>query len=65
MSTADMAGFRLGIYVFKDAEIIDYAAPYTEELLIRGSFRVIPCDHDSFCEMQIRSVSASCVIQST
>ncbi|MFS0726967.1 DJ-1/PfpI family protein [Paenibacillus sp. 1P07SE] len=22
------AGFRLGIYVFKDAEIIDYAAPY-------------------------------------
>jgi transcriptional regulator GlxA family with amidase domain len=23
-----IAGFRLGIYVFKDAEIIDYAAPY-------------------------------------
>jgi transcriptional regulator GlxA family with amidase domain len=23
-----MAGFRLGIYVFKDAEIIDYAGPY-------------------------------------
>lgn len=23
-----MAGFRLGIYVFKDAEVIDYAAPY-------------------------------------
>jgi len=22
------AGFRLGIYVFKDAEIVDYAAPY-------------------------------------
>lgn len=22
------AGFRLGIYVFKDAEVIDYAAPY-------------------------------------
>ena len=22
------AGFRLGIYIFKDAEIIDYAAPY-------------------------------------
>ncbi len=22
------AGFRLGIYVFKDAEIIDYAAPH-------------------------------------
>jgi len=22
------AGFRLGIYVFKDAEIIDFAAPY-------------------------------------
>lgn len=21
-------GFRLGIYVFKDAEIIDFAAPY-------------------------------------
>jgi hypothetical protein len=21
-------GFRLGIYVFKDAEIVDYAAPY-------------------------------------
>lgn len=23
-----MSGFRLGIYIFKDAEIIDYAAPY-------------------------------------
>ena len=23
-----MAGFRLGIYVFKDAEIVDYAAPH-------------------------------------
>jgi transcriptional regulator GlxA family with amidase domain len=23
-----VAGFRLGIYVFKDAEIVDYAAPY-------------------------------------
>lgn len=23
-----VAGFRLGIYVFKDAEVIDYAAPY-------------------------------------
>ncbi|MMZ64198.1 hypothetical protein D1872_265030 [compost metagenome] len=22
------SGFRLGIYVFKDAEVIDYAAPY-------------------------------------
>jgi hypothetical protein len=27
MST-QIAGFRLGIYVFKDAEVIDYAAPY-------------------------------------
>src|SRR5665213_4296034 len=24
----DMPGFRLGIYVFKDAEIVDFAAPY-------------------------------------
>ena len=23
-----MAGFRLGVYVFKDAEIVDFAAPY-------------------------------------
>src|SRR6516225_700400 len=23
-----IAGFRLGIYVFKDAEIVDFAAPY-------------------------------------
>ena len=22
------SGFRLGIYIFKDAEIVDYAAPY-------------------------------------
>ena len=22
------SGFRLGIYVFKDAEIVDFAAPY-------------------------------------
>ncbi len=28
MSTKRIAGFRLGIYVFKDAEIIDFAAPY-------------------------------------
>ncbi len=28
MSPSKKAGFRLGIYVFKDAEIIDYAAPY-------------------------------------
>jgi len=28
MSTNRIAGFRLGIYVFKDAEIIDFAAPY-------------------------------------
>ena len=21
-------GFRLGVYVFKDAEVVDYAAPY-------------------------------------
>jgi transcriptional regulator GlxA family with amidase domain len=25
---AKIAGFRLGIYVFKDAEVIDFAAPY-------------------------------------
>lgn len=28
MSQTIKAGFRLGIYVFKDAEIIDFAAPY-------------------------------------
>lgn len=28
MSTVRIAGFRLGIYVFKDAEVIDFAAPY-------------------------------------
>jgi transcriptional regulator GlxA family with amidase domain len=28
MSQIAKAGFRLGIYVFKDAEIIDFAAPY-------------------------------------
>src|SRR5947209_19483448 len=28
MSTTHTSGFRLGIYVFKDAEIIDFAAPY-------------------------------------
>ncbi|MEW6491041.1 MAG: DJ-1/PfpI family protein [Cyanobacteriota bacterium] len=26
--TPKIAGFRLGIYVFKDAEVIDFAAPY-------------------------------------
>lgn len=26
--SSQIAGFRLGIYVFKDAEVIDYAAPY-------------------------------------
>src|SRR4051794_19277842 len=28
MAEGRIAGFRLGIYVFKDAEIVDYAAPY-------------------------------------
>jgi transcriptional regulator GlxA family with amidase domain len=28
MPTARKAGFRLGIYVFKDAEIVDFAAPH-------------------------------------
>ena len=28
MGTTTTAGFRLGIYAFKDAEIIDFAAPY-------------------------------------
>ena len=28
MSTSRITGFRLGIYVFKDAEVIDFAAPY-------------------------------------
>lgn len=28
MSTHRIAGFRLGIYVFKDAEVIDFASPY-------------------------------------
>ena len=27
-ATAKKAGFRLGIYVFKDAEIVDFAAPH-------------------------------------
>ena len=26
--TVDVPGFRLGIYIFKDAEIVDFAAPY-------------------------------------
>src|SRR2546428_1703412 len=28
MTRVRTAGFRLGVYVFKDAEIIDFAAPY-------------------------------------
>jgi hypothetical protein len=28
MSSTRIAGFRLGIYIFKDAEIVDFAAPY-------------------------------------
>ncbi|MFP5350318.1 MAG: DJ-1/PfpI family protein, partial [Gammaproteobacteria bacterium] len=28
MSQTIKPGFRLGVYVFKDAEIVDYAAPY-------------------------------------
>jgi transcriptional regulator GlxA family with amidase domain len=28
MAAGRIAGFRLGIYVFKDAEIVDFAAPY-------------------------------------
>jgi transcriptional regulator GlxA family with amidase domain len=27
-TNAKIAGFRLGVYVFKDAEIVDFAAPY-------------------------------------
>src|SRR2546427_13040385 len=28
MTRVRTAGFRLGVYVFKDAEIVDFAAPY-------------------------------------
>lgn len=28
MATTTTAGFRLGIYIFKDAEIVDFSAPY-------------------------------------
>ena len=28
MSRSRMAGFRLGVYVFKDAEVVDFASPY-------------------------------------
>src|SRR5437879_12049624 len=28
MASQRVAGFRLGIYVFKDAEIVDFAAPH-------------------------------------
>src|SRR3954471_12306445 len=28
MPAPGIPGFRLGVYVFKDAEIVDYAAPY-------------------------------------
>ena len=28
MAQAKTSGFRLGIYVFKDAEIVDFAAPH-------------------------------------
>ena len=28
MPPTRIAGFRLGIYVFKDAEIVDFVAPY-------------------------------------
>jgi transcriptional regulator GlxA family with amidase domain len=28
MSRPRIAGFRLGVYVFKDAEVVDFAAPY-------------------------------------
>jgi transcriptional regulator GlxA family with amidase domain len=28
MSRSRIAGFRLGVYVFKDAEVVDFAAPY-------------------------------------
>src|SRR3989440_2001707 len=28
MAEGRIAGFRLGIYIFKDAEIVDFAAPY-------------------------------------
>jgi hypothetical protein len=28
MAEQRIPGFRLGIYIFKDAEIVDFAAPY-------------------------------------
>jgi transcriptional regulator GlxA family with amidase domain len=28
MSRPSIAGFRLGVYIFKDAEVVDFAAPY-------------------------------------
>ena len=28
MARPRIAGFRLGVYIFKDAEVVDFAAPY-------------------------------------
>ena len=36
MSQPAKSGFRLGIYVFKDAEIVDFAAPYGVSSVARG-----------------------------
>jgi hypothetical protein len=33
MSRPRIAGFRLGVYIFNDAEIVDFAAPYDEDLI--------------------------------
>jgi len=36
MSRPRIAGFRLGVYIFKDAEVVDFAAPYGVFSVARG-----------------------------
>ena len=35
MSRPRIAGFRLGVYIFKDAEVVDFAAPYGVFTVVR------------------------------
>ena len=61
-----IAGFRLGVYVFKDAEIVDFAAPYgvfsvarrfdpeLDAFLIADAMRPVQTRRDSPCCPTIR-----------
>jgi transcriptional regulator GlxA family with amidase domain len=76
MQQRPQISFRLGIYVFKDAEIVDFAAPYgvfsvarrfdpaLDAFLIPGGFGTRQELYNSHLHTYIRALPADCLLTS-